>query len=146
MALSHLPSIEKDVLFRALHISSAGMHVQGKRLRVVSENMANIDSLADKPGGDPYRRRIIIFQNKYHKNLNMPLVEIKKIKGDRTPFAKKYDPSNPAADQQGYVKTPNVNMFVELMDMREAERSYEANTNVLQSTKSMISRTIDILR
>jgi flagellar basal-body rod protein FlgC len=127
-------------------ISAAGMRVQGERLRVISENIANVDSVSEVPGGDPYRRKTITFQNALDRELGVNLVKVKKVGLDPSEFTRKYDPNNPAADKSGYVKLPNVNSLIEMNDMREAQRSYEANLKVIEVARGMLTRTIDILR
>ena len=133
-------------LMESLMISAAGMRVQGERLRVISENIANVDSVSEVPGGDPYRRKTITFQNALDREMGVNLVKVKKVGLDTSEFTRKYDPSNPAADKSGYVKLPNVNSLIEMNDMREAQRSYEANVNVITASRRMIARTIEILR
>ena len=133
-------------LISSLKISAAGMKVQGTRLRVISENLANADSLPTEPGKSPYRRKNIFFQNVLNRKLGMNLVEVKKVGFDKSEFNRRLDPSHPAADKDGYVQTPNVNTLVEVMDMREAQRSYEANLSSIRSARSMLKRTIDLLR
>jgi flagellar basal-body rod protein FlgC len=133
-------------LMESLAISAAGMRVQGERLRVISENIANADSVSEVPGGDPYRRNTISFQNALDREMGMNLVKVKKVGLDPSEFTRKYDPNNPAADRQGYVKLPNVNALIEMNDMREAQRSYEANLKVIEVSRSMLQRTIDLLR
>jgi flagellar basal-body rod protein FlgC len=130
----------------SLMIAAAGMRVQGERLRVISENLANADSVSETPGGDPYRRKTISFKNALNKELGLETVQVSKIGKDQSDFRKKYDPGNPAADKSGYVTLPNVNTLVELTDMREAERSYEANLKTIEASRTMLQRTIDILR
>jgi flagellar basal-body rod protein FlgC len=133
-------------LMESLMISAAGMRVQGERLRVISENIANVDSVSEVPGGDPYRRKTITFQNALDRELGVNLVKVKKVGLDPSEFTRKYDPNNPAADKSGYVKLPNVNSLIEMNDMREAQRSYEANLKVIEVARGMLTRTIDILR
>jgi len=133
-------------LITSLKISAAGMKVQGTRLRVISENLANVNSLPTEPGKSPYRRKNIFFQNVLNRELGVNLVEVKKIGLDKSEFSRRLDPSHPAADETGYVQTPNVNTLVEVMDMREAQRSYEANLTSIRSARSMLKRTIDLLR
>jgi flagellar basal-body rod protein FlgC len=133
-------------LMDSLAISAAGMRVQGERLRVISENIANADSVSERPGGDPYRRKTITFQNALDRELGANLVKVKKVGLDPSEFTRKYDPSNPAADKSGYVKLPNVNALIEMNDMREAQRSYEANLKVIEVARGMLTRTIDLLR
>lgn len=135
-----------DDLFKTLRISAAGMKVQGTRLRVVSENIANADSLAQTPDGEPYRRKTITFKNELDRAIGLETVRVHSIGTDKSPFEKAYDPNHPAADADGYVQVPNVNRLTEMMDMREAQRTYEANLSVIQSSKSMLRGTIDILR
>jgi flagellar basal-body rod protein FlgC len=129
-----------------LQISAAGMRVQGDRLRVVAENIANAESTSTTPGGTPYRRKTISFENVLNKELGIQTVAISKRGVDMSPFNKKYDPSHPAADAQGYVQYPNVNTIVEMVDMREARRAYEANINVIEVSKSMLSQTLQLLK
>lgn len=135
-----------DDLLRTLRISAAGMKAQGTRLRVVSENVANADSLATQPGGLPYRRKVVTFRNELDRTVGIDTVRVDQIKTDQSKFQRRYDPSHPAAGQDGYVLAPNVNSLVEMMDMREAQRSYEANLNVIKSSKTMLQQTIGLLR
>jgi len=133
-------------LLKALRISSAGMQVQGVRLRVVAENLANKDTVASSPEQDPYRRKTVTFENRMDRALDQPTVRVKDIGNDQSDFQLRYEPGNPAADDRGYVKTPNVNSFIEMMDMREAQRSYTANLSVLEITRGMLNRALDLLR
>ncbi len=130
----------------ALEISAKGMAAQTTRLRVIAENLANQDSTGSTPGKDPYRRKTVIFANEVDRNSGASLVQVKKVGTDKADFPLRYDPSHPAADARGYVKAPNVNSFVEIMDMKEAERSYSANLTMLQTTRSMVARTIEMLK
>lgn len=130
----------------SLFIAASGMRVQGERLRVISENLANADSVGEHQGADPYRRKTISFKNALNKELGIDTVQVAKIGTDKSDFRKKYDPGNPAADKAGYVTLPNVNTLIELTDMREAERSYEANLKTIEAARTMLQRTIDILR
>jgi flagellar basal-body rod protein FlgC len=129
-----------------MKISAAGMQAQTLRLRTIAENIANADSLAETPGGTPYRRKLVTFKNALDRVLGVNTVKIDKITTDKTDFQKRFDPQHPAADKDGYVLTPNVNALVEVMDMRQAQRSYEANLGVIDVSRSMAGRTIDILR
>ena len=133
-------------LATAMTIAASGMKVQSARLRVTAENLANAESTAQVPGGDPYRRKTITFDNQLDRALGAELVGIERYGTDPSAFELRYEPGHPAADAGGYVKRPNVNEFVELMDMREAQRSYEANLNALQLARSMQQRTIDLLK
>ena len=129
-----------------LSVSAAGMQAQSDRLRVVAENIANQDTTGSTPGADPYRRKTISFENVIDKETGVSKVRTKKVGHDMSDFESRYDPSNPAADARGYVKVPNVNTMVEVVDSHEAQRSYEANLNTFQTTRSMITRTIDLLK
>ena len=133
-------------LMESLMISAAGMRAQGQRLRVVAENLANADSVSEVAGGDPYRRKIISFKNQLDRELGMKTVQVSKVGEDPGDFRMKYDPGNPAADAKGYVKLPNVNSLIEMSDMREAQRSYEANLTAIEVARSMLQRTIDLIR
>ena len=133
-------------LNNALKISASGMKAQGTRLRVISENIANQDSVGRSQGADPYRRKTIVFRDILDRKLGVDLVQVSKIGRDDSDFVIAYEPYHPLADDKGYIKRPNVNGLVEMMDMREAQRTYEANLAVLESSKGMIQRTIDLLR
>ncbi|MDW8443935.1 MAG: flagellar basal body rod protein FlgC [Acetobacteraceae bacterium] len=133
-------------LFKALKVSAAGMDAQAMRLRVVAENLANRDSTASTAGGDPYRRKTITFEARFDRALGVETVRVKRVGRDETPFGTRFDPGHPAADERGYVKVPNVNSFIEVMDMREAQRSYSANLAVLEVTRGMLTRAIELLR
>ena len=130
----------------ALSIAASGMRAQGFRLKVVAQNIANASSTSDRTGGEPYRRKIVTFANVLDRELGAKLVEIKKVKEDTSAFNLVYDPNHPAANEKGFVKMPNVNALIEMMDMREAQRSYEANLNMIESSKQLMSRTIGLLR
>lgn len=131
---------------KTLAIAASGLRAQAGRMRVISENIANADSTAATPGGNPYRRKVPIFQSEFDRTLDTSLVEMNKIQTDSSDFRTKYEPGNPAADSNGYVKYPNVNSIIEMTDMREAQRSYEANINVITATRRMLQRTVDILK
>jgi flagellar basal-body rod protein FlgC len=131
---------------KSMQIAASGLRAQTGRMQVVAENVANADSTAQRPGGDPYRRKIPTFRSEMDRALEANTVTMGKIRSDPTDFRTKYEPGHPAADQNGYVKYPNVNSVIELNDMREAQRSYEANLNVIGATRRMIQRTIEILK
>jgi flagellar basal-body rod protein FlgC len=133
-------------LTTALSISARGMDAQTSRLRVIAENLANQDTTGSAPGVDPYRRKTVTFEQRLDPALGTATVGVKKVGTDRSEFPMKYDPSNPSADAKGYVRTPNVNSFVEIMDMREAQRSYNANLNVMQVSRGMLTRAIEMLK
>jgi len=127
-------------------VSASGLRVQGERIKVISENVANANSTAKTPGGDPYRRKVITFKNVFDRALDADVVRVDKVVGDKSAFTSVYDPNHPAAGPDGYYKKPNVNALIEMSDLREAERSYEANLNMIASSRSMMVRTIDLLR
>ena len=130
----------------SMFIAGYGMRAQGMRLRVISENIANADSTASTPGGDPYRRKVITFRNKMDEALGADVVQVKQIGEDNSDFDLKFDPAHPAANEDGYVLLPNVSTLVESMDMREANRSYQANLRVVETAKGMFAQTVSILR
>ncbi|MBP0446235.1 flagellar basal body rod protein FlgC [Roseomonas sp. SSH11] len=133
-------------LDKALRISAAGMAAQSTRLRIVAENLANRDSTGDTPGADPYRRRTVTFAEKLDRETGARAVRVSRVGQAAGEFPRRFDPAHPAADAQGYVKTPNIDSLIEVMDMREAQRSYSANLSVLETTRGMLSRTIEALR
>ncbi|MFK7867516.1 MAG: flagellar basal body rod protein FlgC [Alphaproteobacteria bacterium] len=136
-----------DDLKASLFIAGSGMYAQGTRLRTIAENIANVDSTAQMPGGDPYQRKLVKFKNIMDRDLNANLVRVENIAPDqRSSFKMKFDPSHPAADGDGYVKYPNVSTLVELMDMREANRTYDSNLKVIEAARSMYNQTLSILR
>ena len=133
-------------LSKAMMISAAGMKAQGTRMRVIAENIANSSSVATSPDEDPYRRKVMTFTNELDKSLGVTRVKVKKVSFDQSDFGLRYEPGHPGADENGYVKTPNVNGLVEAMDMKQSQRSYEANLNSIEVSKNMMMRTIDLLR
>lgn len=135
-----------DPLQASSRLAGAGLEAQSTRLRVISENIANAQSTGKTAGGDPYARKTITFRSELDRALGAASVEVKEIGVDQAPFQVEYDPGNSAADERGFVKMPNVNMLVEMADMREANRSYEANLQMMKQTRSMISSLIDLLR
>lgn len=133
-------------LSQTMETAASAMRAESTRLRVVAENLANVDSTAAVPGGTPYRRKTISFQQSVDRASGADTVEIGRISSDPAPFHSVYDPSHPAADAQGYVLMPNVSDVVEVADMREAELSYEADLATLNQARSMMSKTLDILK
>lgn len=134
-------------MWNTMMVSAYGMRAQGERTRVISENIANAGTAALTPDGNPYTRKIITFKNEMDKQYDTDLVKVKDISADhKTDYTLKYMPDHPGANAAGYVKMPNVNMVVELSDMREAQRSYEANLGMMENYRSMSMRTIDMLR
>ena len=131
---------------RLMGIATSGLRAQAGRMRVISENIANADSTAQTAGGDPYRRKVPTFSSALDRTLDANTVTLGKIRPDPSAFRVKHDPGNPAADAAGNVKFPNVNSLIEMTDMRDAQRSYEANLNIISATRRMIQRTLDILK
>jgi flagellar basal-body rod protein FlgC len=131
---------------KSLAIAASGLKAQAGRMRVIAENIANADSTAQKPGADPYRRRIPTFDRRFDRELEAQTVGLGRVRKDAKPFELRHEPGHPAADAKGMVKYPNVNSQIEQVDMREAQRSYEANLNVITATRRMIAKTIEILR
>ena len=131
---------------KTISIAASGLKAQSGRMRVIAENIANANSTAQTPGADPYRRRIATFRSTFDRELQAQVVELGRIQPDRSDFATRVEPGHPAADEKGHVKYPNVNSLIESVDMREAQRSYEANINVVSATRRMIARTLDLLR
>jgi flagellar basal-body rod protein FlgC len=135
-----------DPLDASLRIAGAGLAAQSARLRVVSENMANVQSSGEAPGSNPYVRKTISFANELDRASGVNLVRIDSIGADRAPFRVEHDPGNPAADENGNVKLPNVNLLTELADMREANRAYEANLQIMKQARDLLGMTIDLLK
>ncbi len=133
-------------LINTIHISSSGLKTQQDRLKVVAQNIANAESVGTRSGQAPYRRKTISFKNQLDRETGAMMVKTNKIDVDRSDFVKKYEPAHPQADAQGYVLYPNVNSITEMMDMREARRGYEANLNVIESSKAMLGQTLGLLR
>src|SRR5260221_8544068 len=131
---------------RSMSMATSGLRAQAGRMRVISENIANADSTAATAGGDPYRRKVPTFSSELDRTLDAKVVTLGRIRPDASPFRVKYEPANPAADAAGNVKYPNVNSLIEMTDMRDAQRSYEANLNIISATRRMIQRTLDILK
>ena len=135
-----------DALQASLRIAGSGLAAQSARLRVISENMANAQSTGATPGADPYRRKTITFESELDKVSGMDLVAVKDVGTDPSAFQTEQDPGNPAADANGVVKLPNVNLITEMADMREANRSYEAGLQVFKQSRDLVSMTIDLLK
>ncbi|MDR7036850.1 MULTISPECIES: flagellar basal body rod protein FlgC [Methylobacterium] len=131
---------------KSLTIAASGLKAQSGRMRIIAENIANADSAPTSPSAEPYRRKIPTFSQHFDRETGATLVEAGRVRRDTTPFRAKYDPGNPAADAKGEVRMPNVSALIENMDMREAQRSYEANLNMVTATRRMISRTLEILK
>lgn len=131
---------------QSLLISASGLKAQSTRMRVIAENIANQDSVASVAGGDPYRRKVVEFQSALDRASGATLVKVARVTVDRGPFGRQYAPNHPLADRSGYISTPNVNGITESADLKEAQRSYEANLSAIESAKSLASRTLDLLR
>ncbi|WP_404367741.1 flagellar basal body rod protein FlgC [Sphingomonas sp. MMS24-J45] len=129
-----------------LAVSASGLRAQSLRMRVIAENLANADSVARTPGGDPYRRRLPTFSSEVDRQTGAAGVRVDSIEADKSDFQRVYQPGSPAADANGYVKKPNVNALVEGADMKAAQRSYEANLSAIEAAKSLTMRTIDLLK
>lgn len=127
-------------------VAASGMRVQAERLKVISQNMANADSVSTTPGEAPYRRQVVSFQNYVDKETGAQMVRVDKVVKDNSPFEKRYAPNHPGADTQGYISLPNVNPLIEMMDMKEAQRAYDANLNMLKTAREMNSSVLDILK
>lgn len=133
-------------LMKSIMISAAGIRAQSFRIRIISENIANANSTAASADEDPYRRKVLSFRNELDRELGVDLVKINKVGRDMGEFGRRFDPGNPGADADGYIKTPNVNTLIETMDMRQALRAYEANLNAIKASKQMMMRTLELLR
>ena len=135
-----------DAIDAAIQVATSGLQAQSTRLRVVAENMANANSTSTVPGGNPYARKTVTFEDEMDRTAGVDLVHVRDIGVDTTPFKIEYDPSNPAADAKGFVKMPNVNLITEMADMREANRSYTADLEVIKQGRQLYTMTIDLLR
>jgi flagellar basal-body rod protein FlgC len=133
-------------LMQAMQVAAAGMKVQGARMRLLAQNLANAESTAQAPGGQPYRRQTITFESALDREQGVELVRVARTGVDGSPFPLHFEPGHPAADADGYVLMPNVKPLLEMMDLREAQRSFEANLNALTLARSMVQRTLDLLR
>ena len=131
---------------KSISIAASGLRAQAGRMRVISENLANADSTAQRPGADPFRRKIASFRSEVDRALDANVVGLGRVRTDPSEFRIKHEPGHPAADANGNVKYPNINPLIEMTDMREAQRSYEANINLIGATRRMIQRTLDILK
>lgn len=132
--------------FRSLAVAASGLRAQAGRMRIISENIANADTTATRPGGDPYRRKVTSFEKTLDTEMGVETVQLGRVRRDRGAFKQQFEPGHPMADARGYIQKPNVDTMIETLDMREAQRSYEANLNVISTTRRMLARTLDILR
>ncbi|HTP84865.1 MAG TPA: flagellar basal body rod protein FlgC [Alphaproteobacteria bacterium] len=131
---------------KIMQISASGMNAQSVRLRTIAENIANSESTSTSPGGDPYRRKLVTFKDVFDRTAGVREVKVDKVTTDNSQLEKRHDPQNPGADKDGYVLMPNVNPIIEMMDMRQAQRSYEANLSVIDVTRSMAVNTVNLLK
>jgi len=132
--------------YNSIRIAATGLHAETARMRVIAENLANADSAGKAPGEDPYRRKLPTFKTVFDQELGGTAVQVGKLASDMSDFTTRYEPGHPAADASGMVRYPNVNSLIETMDMREAQRTYEANLNVVTATRTMLGQTLSILR
>lgn len=132
--------------FKSLTVAASGLRAQAGRMRVIAENIANADALPTQRGGEPYRRKVVTFEKSLDRAMDVDTVQLGRIRRDRSEFKQMYEPGHPMANAQGFIQKPNVDSLVETIDLREAQRSYEANLNVISTTRRMLARTLDILR
>ncbi|CAN1552236.1 FlgC Flagellar basal body rod protein [Rhabdaerophilaceae bacterium] len=131
---------------KSIAIAASGLRAQSSRMRVIAENVANADTVPSRPGEAPYRRKVVTFQQKFDQELGAATVQLGPIKKDRSEFRSHYEPGHPQANAEGFIRKPNVDSMIETLDLREAQRSYEANLNVVTTTRRMLARTLEILR
>lgn len=134
-----------EELFKALAVSASGLRAQSQRMRIIAENMANAKSLPQSPDQEPYRRKILTFSSQLDRALGVDVVKVNKVQFDQSAFTRRYDPSHPGANDEGYVLQPNVTALIESMDMREAQRTYEANLSMISTARAMLMRTIGVI-
>jgi len=135
-----------DPLLAPLKVAASGLHAQSERMLIAAQNIANARSTASTPGGDPYRRKTISFASELDRQAGVDTVRVARRGVDERPFLSEYNPGHPAADSKGFVKMPNVNMVVETADLRDANRMYQANLQVVRQAREIVSMTIDLLR
>jgi flagellar basal-body rod protein FlgC len=135
-----------DPIEASIEVATSGLEAHSTRLRVISENLANAESTAATPGANPYSRKVVTFEDEIDRTTGVDLVKVRSVGYDRSPFRVEYDPGNPAADSRGFVKLPNVNLISEMADMREANRSYTANLQVVKQGRELYAMTIDLLK
>lgn len=131
---------------KSMLVSASGLRAQTQRMKVIAENLANASSTAKTADGDPYRRKVVTFSNELDRSLGATKVKVNKIGTDKSEFQLRYEPGHPGANADGYIKLPNVMPLIEMADMQEAQRTYEANLGIIEGAKSMLQRTIDLLR
>lgn len=131
---------------KSMLVSASGLRAQTQRMKVIAENLANASSTAKTADGDPYRRKVVTFSNELDRSLGATKVKVNKVGIDKSDFQLRYEPGHPGANADGYIKLPNVMPLIEMADMQEAQRTYEANLGIIEGAKSMLQRTIDLLR
>lgn len=146
LILPHASLAIEDSLQKAIEIAAQGNNIQSERMKIVAENLANEMSTSDTPGGDPYRRKIMFVENKYDKRKKANLLRVKKYDEDKSPFEFKYEPSHPASDINGYVKMPNIRKEIEKSDASEAQRAYEANLSIIETSRAMMQKSLEVIR
>ena len=146
LLLPKIATALEDSLQRSIEIAMQGNNIQSERMKIIAENIANEYSTNEKPGGDPYRRKTLIVENKYDKKKRMNLLKVKKYSEDKSDFEIRYDPNHPSADSRGYVKMPNVKKLIEMSDAGEAQRSYEANLGVVEMSRAMMQKSLEAIR
>lgn len=133
-------------LMKSIAVSTSGMNAQSTRMQVISENIANAQSIVTENGG-PYRRKLITFESSVNRATGLTEVKVKDIKSDyETPLNREYQPHHPLADERGFLAKPNVSTLIEKVDMRDATRAYEANMAAIESAKEMMVKSLDLLR
>tara|TARA_R110002110_G_scaffold284986_1_gene499051 strand:+ start:28250 stop:28660 length:411 start_codon:yes stop_codon:yes gene_type:complete len=133
-------------LNKAMQIAASGMLAQNVRVRIIAQNIANVDSLASSPNELPYQRQTVSFRNVFDRELGTSKVEVHDIGVDNSEFSRRFEPGHPAADDTGYVLLPNVKAMIEMVDLRAAQRSYQANLRVVDVARTMVSRTLELLQ
>jgi flagellar basal-body rod protein FlgC len=139
-------TLASDPLMSAVKVSAAALRAHSERLKIISQNIANEESTGSKPGEKPYQRKIITFKRKKQPGTGIEYITKTKVSEDKSDFKKKYDPSHPASDKEGYVLYPNVDKTIEFIDAKEAQRSYDANLSAIDISKSMMNKTLEILK
>jgi flagellar basal-body rod protein FlgC len=135
-----------DPIEAAINVATSGLEAHSTRMRVISENLANSESTGSTPGANPYTRKTVTFTDEMDQATGVDMVKVGSIGYDRSPYRVEYDPGNPAADANGFIKLPNVNLITEMADMREANRSYSANIQVVKQARELYTMTVDLMR
>jgi flagellar basal-body rod protein FlgC len=136
---------QKSGLFQSMKISLAGLQTQVARLKAVASNLANYKTTGSSPTENPYTRQLVTFKNTLDRTEGIKRVSVKRVVKDKTEYETRHEPGHPAADEKGYVKYPNVNRLVEIMDQREAQRTYESIMGTIDMTRDMIRSTISLI-